>query len=169
MNILSKSLMAMATILLMSNAMASERILLQDKKILDAEINRTTLRCSALGYGLSELKINLKGLDGWTLLDHSNRRFGEFNGEPCMTAGACKEFDFQEGGFDLDEILRNNSGTERVVVHRIVKESKSIITDHHKRERCQRTLIEELKTKAAGIDFFHQRAISEELDVKVCH
>lgn len=147
---------------------ASERILLKDKKIISAEVNQQTMRCSMIGYGRTELKINLKDLDGWTILDHSNSRFGEFNGAPCMTAGRCKTFSELDLGFDLDEILKNNSGEHKVTIERIVKERKELIKDEDNNSICKRTIIEELKTTIANIPFQHQRSISENFDERAC-
>lgn len=147
-------------------SIASERILLQDSKTLMAEINANTLRCSAIGYGATELKINLKGLDGWTILDHSNARFGEFNGEPCMTAGRCKEF--SENGFDLDQILQTHSGSEKVIVYRTLQESKYPALNHQGEEVCHREVSEILKAKIAGIDFDHRRSFTEVFTLRAC-
>lgn len=147
----------------------NERILLEDSKVMNAEINNKTLRCSMLGYGFTELKINLKGLDGWTILDHSNARFGEFLGQPCMTAGACKlPWDEDNTGFDLEEILRTKSGEETIRVHRQISEVKTLRLNAQNKNVCIRTITEKLNTTVAGIKFHHARAFDETFAAEVC-
>ncbi|MBC7427437.1 MAG: hypothetical protein H7336_02425 [Bacteriovorax sp.] len=49
---------------------------------------------------------DIKALNGWTILDHSNSRFGDLTGLPCMTAGACS-FGDRPGRFKIEDILKN--------------------------------------------------------------
>ncbi|MBY0416242.1 MAG: hypothetical protein K2Q18_18860, partial [Bdellovibrionales bacterium] len=94
-------------VLMTANAWAGSgsRVLLKDSKEMEAEVNNETVICSAKGYGLEELKINIKALDGWTILDHSNIRFGSLSKLPCMTAGACKpRWNQNAGGFSIDDV-----------------------------------------------------------------
>ena len=146
------------------NVMASEqktRLLLKDSKVLSVELNDETVRCSAFGYGQSELKVNIKGLDGWTLLDHSNIRFGDANPLPCMTAGVCGQ---EDNDLSVEKILHGNPRTEKVTVNREVSEVKFVTTGTAAGPKaCQRQLVETLETVVGGVPFKHSRSIMAEL------
>lgn len=166
-----KKVLLFAILLTISNnswAGDSERTILQDAKTFAAEVSVATVRCSAIGYGGEELKINLAGLDGWTLFDHSNSSVGDINGEPCMTAGLCKR-PWGGGGFSVDDVIQNNPATELVTVLRTVKEVKFETRDQHNREVCQRSLHEELHTTIRGVQFHHLRSgFDQNFPVEVC-
>lgn len=161
-----KKLLIATTLLTSLNIFASERTLLTDQKELMAQINDKTLICSASGYGASELKINIKGLDGWTILDHSNFRFGDPTGNPCMTAGVCNYFD--PHGFDLAEILRNAPKEEKIIVKRIISEKKEEVESQTNVKVCRRTIIENLETTVMKINFHHTRSFFEDFNIKLC-
>lgn len=150
------------------NLFAGERIILQDQKIIDTEINRETVRCSAKGYGMAELKINIAALDGWTIFDHSNVSFGDRSNLPCMTAGLCK-FQDEGEGFDIDDVIQGKERIEKIVVERIVTESRNVtVIDGFK--VCERSLMEKLKTTVGGVEFHHARGGAEQnLPEKACH
>lgn len=160
----------MLAVLMSGNLMAGERVLLSDSKAIEAEVNKTTVLCSHLGYGMSELKINIKDLDGWTILDHSNFRFGDRSGLPCMTAGACKpSWDPEGEGFEINDVLQNNPRVEKIVVSRKVIEVKEL-GETEGRSQCFRSIREELETAVAGIPFHHRRVgLSETLPAKACN
>jgi hypothetical protein len=145
---------------------AGERIVLHDSKNVSLKVNETTVRCSEKGYGLSELKVNIHDLDGWTILDHSNAAFGEFNGEPCMTAGACKS-PISRNGFDLQDILSKAPDSTKAIVERTIVEKKEVTVDGENNV-CRRTITENLKTKILNIDFHHSRSFSQDFDVEAC-
>lgn len=149
------------------------RTILKDSKALDAEISSETVLCSAKGYGLEELKINIRALDGWTILDHSNSRFGDLTGLPCMTAGACS-FPGRKGGFKVEDVLQNNPRVEKIIVNRELIETRQMVTAEAGSENklvCQKSLTEKLNTVVAGIKFAHSRTTttSEPLSDEACH
>ena len=149
--------------------MGGERIILSDSKEMDAKISSVTVRCSALGYGTADLKINIKGLDGWTILDHSNVSFGDDSDLPCMTAGKCKRFE-NSPGFEINDVLQNNPRTERIIVNRILTESREPGLGSNDLRVCFRSLTEKLNTVVGGIAFYHKRVGAlEELPLKACH
>ncbi len=164
-----KKLMMLA-VLMSGNLMAGERTLLDDSKAMDAEVSKKTVVCSELGYGMAELKINIKALDGWTILDHSNSRFGGRDGIPCMTAGACKPSWNPEGpGFEIEDIIQGNPRVEKIVVHRKLIEVRNLLDNEAGEQTCFRNLREELATVVGGIPFFHARVSpAEELPAKSC-
>ena len=114
-----------------------------------------------------ELKINLAGLDGWTLFDHTNSHVGEF-GEPCMTAGMCKRH--PEGdGFTVEDLVQNTPGNELVTVSRVVVENKSEVKDLEGNDICARSLTENLTTTVRGIKFEHSRwGEQQNFPIEVC-
>lgn len=149
------------------------RTILKDSKVLTAEINEETVLCSAKGYGMEELKINIKALDGWTILDHTNSRFGDLTGLPCMTAGACSYLG-RNNGFKIEDIIKNNPRDEKVIVNRELIESRQMVTAEAGSENklvCQRSLTEKLNTVVAGIKFSHIRTTTtlEPLSDDACH
>ena len=152
------------------NAWAQDRVLLNDQKWMNADVNATTVLCSARGYGLSELKINIKALDGWTLLDHTNLRFGSESRLPCMTAGACKSpISGNTTGMSIDDLIKNNPRVEKILVKRQVIENRNI-SNRDNETFCARSLTEKLETVISGIPFHHQRTIytGEELPTSEC-
>jgi hypothetical protein len=147
------------------NVWAEHRILLKDEKWMNADINTSTVICSPKGYASDELKINIKALDGWTLLDHSNLRFGSRSSLPCMTAGSCKGVS-SETGFSIDDVLKNNPRTEKILVKREVIESRYLEV-RNSVKYCSRSLTEKLDTLVAGIPFHHQRTIVTGEDLRL--
>ena len=145
----------------------SQRVILADSKTFLTEVSNTTVRCSEIGYGSKELKINLSGLDGWTLFDHTNSLAGEF-GEPCMTAGLCKRVP-NGPGFNIGDLVQDNPGSELITVSRNVIESKNEGKDTENNDVCVRSLTENLTTSVRGIKFKHTRyGESQNFPVEVC-
>lgn len=159
-----KQLLLAITLLGSLNTFAkdSERVILADSKTFVTEVSVSTVRCSHIGYGSAELKINLAGLDGWTIFDHSNAQVGEF-GEPCMTAGMCKRTPTAKNGFTIDDLIQNNPGNEVITVQRQLIESKQETKDGEGNEICQRSLVENLSTTVRGIKFAHTRYGAHEI------
>ena len=144
-----------------------ERVILKDSKTFSTEVSAVTVRCSEVGYGAQELKINLAGLDGWTLFDHSNAQVGEF-GEPCMTAGQCKA-PWNKEGFTIDDLIQNRPGAEIITVQREVLEIKQVTQDREGNLGCDRSLMENLVTSVRGITFRHTRWGAEQsFPIEVC-
>lgn len=166
--------------LLTTQAMAGERVLISDSKVADVTLNKTSVRCSALGYGMAELKINIPALDGWTLFDHSNINLGDFGGEPCMTAGSCKRGTVKRPGntgFSVEDILGNieNTQVSRILIKRKIVEVKDLGKDEQGNDVCLRHIQERLETdvpRADGnglIHFSHLRhGLHETFPAKVC-
>jgi hypothetical protein len=149
------------------NPARKERVILQDSKTFSTEVSVNTVRCSEVGYGAQELKINLAGLDGWTLFDHSNAQADEF-GEPCMTAGRCKAT-WNKDGFTIEDLIQNRPGTEVITVQREVIEIKQVTQDHQGHLACERSLQENLVTSVRDITFRHTRWGAEQsFPVEVC-
>lgn len=164
---MKKQMILMALTLTLSaaaQAADSERIILSDSKTFETEVSAETVRCSNLGYGAGFLKINLAGLDGWTLFDHTNSHVGEF-GEPCMAAGRCMEWDPKP----ILDFIDNRPGTETVTVRRQVSELKREITDQHGLQFCERSLREDLSAVIRGTQFLHSRHGAEQIfPIEVC-
>lgn len=160
-------LLTLLTITSSAWAKNSERVLLQDAKTFSTEVSTATVRCSEVGYGSKELKINLAGLDGWTVLDHTNSNLGDVN-EPCMTAGQCKRT-ASSPGFSIDDLVKNKPGSETITVSRILTEVKYEMKDENNQDVCQRSLREELSTSIRGIAFHHTReGLDQVFPIEVC-
>ena len=150
------------------SAFSGERVILKDSKEMKVTLNTFSVRCSSLGYGMKELKVNIAELDGWTLFDHTNVRFGDSLDLPCMTAGTCS-YRPNDGGFSVNDILQNNPRVEKVIVNREVIENRFIGESDSQVKVCFRVLAEHLKTQIAGIEFTHVRTgEAVEFPVKYC-
>ncbi len=161
-----KNLLVLLALGMTTNLMASERLLLEDSKNIETEVSQKTVFCSRVGYGFEELKINIEALNGWTILDHSNTRFGDREGLPCMTAGPCATS--QINGLGIDDIVQDNPRLEKIQINRKIFENKEI-TETEGRKHCERSIREELKTVIGGVEFTHSRSsIPETLPVKAC-
>ena len=132
-----------------------ERVVLKNTFKINAVINNKTVRCSSVGYGAPELKINLVELKGKTIFDHSNARFGEFLG-PCMTAGFCQGFGAQ--GLKIEDVIQNNPRTEKIEMEQTLTVTRSLNEQEGGGLSCVKTLKEDLKTKIAGLEFHHSRS-----------
>ena len=167
-NTILVSLLGLSVLVLLGVSQAeaknSSRVILADSKTFVAEVSEKTVRCSELGYGSGLLKINLVGLDGWTLFDHTNSHVGEF-GDPCMAAGACRVGDSTVAEF----INKGGPGTEIVTVQRTVLEHKLETKDQNGQDVCMRSLQEDLSTSIRGEKFLHTRYGAEQIfSIEVC-
>lgn len=145
----------------------TQRVILSDSKTFSTMVSTGTVRCSEIGYGTKELKINLAALDGWTLFDHTNAQAGEF-GEPCMTAGICKRTPTSQG-FSVNDLVQNNPGNELITVSRTVTENRTESKDQDGNDICSRSLTEYLTTSVRGIKFEHTRwGAQENFPIEVC-
>ncbi len=153
-----KNLLVLA-FMMSTSVMGGERVIIKDQKIINQVINDKTVKCSHLGYGVSELKINIEALNGWTMLDHSNVIFGDVKGLPCMTAGSCKGAFWD--GFEVEDIILNNPRTEEITVQREYIEIRNL--DIKNNDKCLRNFKEILQTNIAGIPFKHLRWSSEDV------
>lgn len=158
-----------------TNLLAAERVLLSDSLVTDVVLNTSSVRCTVVGYSMPELKINIKGLDGWTIFDHTNIKAGDFSGSPCMTAGYCPLFGGNDG-FKVEDIISTGERTERIKINREIVEVKLIQDKPSSDEKvCSRHIEERLKTavtRADGtsdIQFKHTRTgVYEIFPLSVC-
>ena len=141
-----KALVAVFGLLLPSllHAETLEKEVYRSSESIVVAVNAKSVRCSALGYGSPELKVDVSDLDWAASFNH--RQLGE--GQPCMTAGLC-------GGELTPEKLRaageGDIPTQLLVVH------KEVATIDRAHGTCSRVLVEEVTMKLHGIEFSHQR------------
>jgi hypothetical protein len=161
---------------LIAVATAAERVLISDSKVATVVLNETSVRCSAIGYGYPELKINIPSLDGWTIFDHSNIRAGDLIGQPCMTAGICKGArSDRDAGNSIDDILSGGPRTIQVKVNRKIVEVKNLGKADNGGDVCNRHIEERLSTEVLRGDskgtvaFTHLRAgLQETFPIAIC-
>lgn len=159
---MKRKLSVILTLIAMSTGLANAQnnnietktlILKEQDHNTQVELTQETVRCSALGYGLAELKISVPALDYISFFNHSN--IGE--AQPCMTAGACRlDFPGQEPGEGLDpsDILDPNNPTEETVIHQLLVENYTL---NHDTQTCTRSLKEEVTAEVRGLTFHHVR------------
>lgn len=159
------------------NVFSAERVLISDSKMTNVTLDRSSVRCTPIGYSVPELKINIKGLDGWTLFDHSNIFAGDLNGEPCMTAGECSfvRDPIVSDLFTIDDILAGGSRVEKIQVNRQIVEMKNISQDNLGNDACFRSIEERLQADVKRgdgkgfIHFTHKRfGLAEQFPLSVC-
>jgi hypothetical protein len=103
----------------------------------------TTVKCSAQGYSMPNLKVLVPALAGITLLDHRNA--GE--GAPCIAAGRCVS-----GDEPLALLARPGQAVETIHVRVTLKKETRL-----EGEVCHVTLVENVVTAIRGVPFFHER------------
>ncbi len=140
------------------------------KKIIKDEVHETTItldkstvRCSALGYGSSELKISVPSLEWYAIFDHSNRD----DRGPCVTAGMdfCTVTDDFINTKVPDLLVNPEKPTEKINVRVFLKE---VFEDAG--ENCLRKIEEHVETEVRGIPFTHMRVKSiGTLPLSECH
>ena len=155
-------------LLLSTNIFASttvERVISDQTIKTNLLLDTTTVRCSRLGYGNSQLKISVPDLDYYTFFDHSN--IGE--ALPCMTAGACElkiGEDVIMPGYRIEDIVDILNPRAEMEIKILLKE---IITLNSETQVCSRAISEELSGELRGIKFTHYRFKSiGEVSVNVC-
>lgn len=142
-----KTLIVAAAVLLPSllHAETLEKEVSRNSYPIQVAVHASSVRCSALGYGALELKVDVPDLDWAAAFNHRQR--GE--GKPCMTAGVC-------GGDLTPEKLRaageGDISTELWVVH------TEVATLDRAHGTCTRELVEEVSMTLHGIDFAHRRS-----------
>lgn len=111
-------------------------------------LDNTTVRCSSLGYGASELKISVPSLEWYAIFDHSNRD----DKGPCVTAGMsfCGNFG---GPVSIPEVLLQQDNTQEDIDVRIILTEVLRVSN----TTCLRMLEEKVETTVRGIDFNHFR------------
>ncbi|OUR95299.1 hypothetical protein A9Q84_15780 [Halobacteriovorax marinus] len=175
MNNLLKMIAILAVTIVTTQANNFSRIIKDRTHETTIKLDRSTVRCSALGYGSAELKITVPSLKWNAIFDHSNT---DGRG-PCVTAGrmscsAFLQFPAITPGSLPDLSLPNNSipdvlidaekPEERISVRVFLTEEFNI-----REEICTRTLKENVVTMVRGIEFKHQRVKSiGELPISEC-
>lgn len=161
-----------AIILFMTlNTNASERFETKERELfrknhqINLDLNPLSVRCSDLGYGNVQLKINVDALEYISFFDHSNP--GE--AAPCMTAGmmSCRQnFNFPLPGLEgeTDDLKQKEDdvltkfraiGKVKADLEQVMKESLRI---DHQEQTCHRTIFEEVTTLVDGTTFSHYRS-----------
>jgi hypothetical protein len=116
-------------------------------------LDETTVRCSSLGYGRTELKISVPQLEWIAIFDHSN--IGE--SVPCMTAGQCEQI-FSNGdvlpGLRPSDIIRSSEPRGETSIEVTLTEHLMIDTE---KKTCTRSLEEDLKADLRRQNFTHSR------------
>lgn len=125
-----------------------ERVIKSESHKTTITLNKETVRCSALGYGSSELKISIPSLKWNAIFDHSNND----NRGPCVTAGTsfCGFGNSQPG---IPEVLLDEQTPDEEVVVTVQLTEKFSAND----ETCTRVLEEFVETEVRGISFNHFR------------
>lgn len=152
-----------------------KRIIKDETHETTVELNKETVRCSALGYGQSELKISVPSLKWNAIFDHSNT---DGRG-PCVTAGrmSCSNFlqfptlteanlpSISETKSSIpDELIDPDKPKEKILVRVFLTEEFTITEDS-----CFRELRENVETNVRGINFNHLRIKNiGELEVNEC-
>jgi hypothetical protein len=139
------------------------RVIKDETHTSTIRLNKENVRCSALGYGASELKISIPSLKWNAIFDHSNN---DGRG-PCVTAGTsfCGFNNFPPESGIPDILLDEERPTEEISVNVKLHEEFSV-----KEESCTRTLREFVTTNVRGIDFTHNRIKSiGEISLKECN
>ncbi len=127
-----------------AHALELKREILRTVQQIPVKIAADTVRCSSLGYGRPELKIDVPALDWAATFNH--RTFGE--GQPCMTSVVCR------GDVNTDIILREGEA-EITADLEIVHSEVAYINEEQ--GTCDRVLVEDLKMELRGLTFTHNR------------
>lgn len=113
---------------------------------LPVALNASTVKCSAQGYSVRELKILIPELAQVTAMDHRN----EGEGAPCVTSSACT-------ATHQPEVLLQH-GERTVIAPFNVKLTQTAYLDHTA-NTCVVYLIEDVDGLVEGIRFVHQRYV----------
>lgn len=147
-----KKLLVLA-VLISSSVMAGERVVVKESKTFNVPINSKTVRCDDRGYGILELRLYIKELNGWTKYNHADESRININLErlPRLIAGTCTG-DLGPG-YEIDDVIKGNPRTEKIVVTRELVESRYVADSDS--TMCLRTFNETITTKIFGIEFKH--------------
>ena len=126
-----------------------ERLVKETRSQVQVPLN--TARCSALGYGRSEMKISVPALKGVAFFDHAN--VGE--ADPCMTAGACTD-SFNADTFKTEFSCGSNlSAYWPADLHVVLSEKFSLDLAN---KTCTREVIENVSMMVGDVPFTHLRS-----------
>lgn len=142
-----KTLIAAAVLLfpLVVNAETVDKEVSRQTTDITVALHPSSVRCSALGYGSPELKVDVPDLDWAAVFNH--RQLGE--GEPCMAAGACTSTNTP------GRVLAGGEGDVPAQVLVVHTEVGTIDKVH---ATCTRELVEELTMQLRGLTFTHRKS-----------
>jgi hypothetical protein len=109
---------------------------------IDLSLTPSTVFCSAIGYGLSFLKVSIPQLDELAHFDHRV----EEAGLPCAAVGACDDV------LGPDSVLQGRPGVERVAVRVVLLE---VLRLDHETKQCTRQLKEDVFATVRGVALSH--------------
>jgi hypothetical protein len=109
---------------------------------IDLLLSEDTVFCSAIGYGLSFLKVSIPQLDELAHFDHRV----EEAGLPCAAVGAC------DAELGPQSVLQGKPGVERVSVRVVLTE---VIRIDEEAGACSRQLLEDVFTTVRGNELRH--------------
>lgn len=136
---------------------------------IQLDLNPLSVRCSDVGYGNVQLKINVDALEYLSFFDHSNP--GEV--APCMTAGAmsCVQNDIPTFPLPplngpetlLDEATENEADTLTRFrsLGKVTTQLEQVLTEKYyldlQEQTCRRSIEEIVETEVDGTLFSHFR------------
>ncbi len=120
------------------------KIISQNTIDTTVRVAANTVRCSSLGYGRPELKIDVPALDWAAVFNH--RTQGE--GQPCMTSVVCRG--------DVGPNLVLAGGEAEVAVQLVVTHTEKAWLDREN-DKCFRHLEEHVEMELRGLKFSHVR------------
>lgn len=133
-----------------------QRVLSDKTSQVALALNDETVFCSAIGYGVSFLKVSVPDLD-W--LAHFNHRANTL-GLPCAAAGECTDL------LNPESILQSRPGVEAVEVRVILTEVLRIDVEG---QRCSRWLKEDVEATVRGVQLRHHvEGTPEEVPFETC-
>ncbi|MER2567090.1 MAG: hypothetical protein ABTQ32_40560 [Myxococcaceae bacterium] len=119
-----------------------ERVMKDQTSSAQLTLDETTVFCSALGYGLSFLKVSVPALDELAHFDHRVSALGL----PCAAAGACTDT------FGPDSILQGRPGVEQVSIRVVLTE---VLRFDAAAGSCTRQLQETVTTSVRDVPLRH--------------
>lgn len=126
-----------------AHAETLEKVISNETYDINVAISAGSVRCSSLGYGRPELKVDVPDLDWAASFNH--RQQGE--GQPCMTVGLC------DARHSPDKVRAGGDGdvpTRLQVVHKEVGVIDKGV--------CSRELVEHVTMELRGFTFAHERS-----------
>jgi hypothetical protein len=144
MKFLFLSLLTTLSLGAMAQAPLVKEIFRQTSEI-EVQLDETTVRCSNIGYGFPELKVDVPALDLVATFQHRN--FGE--GQPCMTAGRCTPDRSPE------LLLATGPGIEKAQLE-VVHTEEAYLNEEN--NTCYRSLVETVTMQLRGQTFTHRRS-----------
>ena len=133
-----------------------QRVLSDKTSQVALALNDETVFCSAIGYGVSFLKVSVPDLDWLAHFDHRANTLGL----PCAAAGECTDV------LNPESILQSRPGVEAVEVRVILTEVLRIDVEG---QRCRRWLKEDVEATVRGVQLRHHvEGTPEEVPFETC-